>query len=335
LAEGSIKAIKREAHDLRKQIDLLFHQSQTALDSGNISLFVALHKQFLKATTTSMHFSLMVHSCLQPSEDLQFAADRALDLIAYDFWDHRITRDADSFRNDTEKSDLNSIPSWEDLCPPISEPTFPFLTPRQWDVLAPLIPPLQPNLPYPNPQDLGRGRGRGRPPADPYLLLAAIFWKIAHHARWQDLPVGYPSMFICRRTYRRLFRSGRLLTLYRALYKDLCTRGRLDLPAMVERGCFTISGNKVALHPDVDKTWQMRTALLFMQPAYRMLRHIRYEKDQDRRRRLSQFRLPRMDRLGRVRMPFTKPIHVRPLRPEPEFSFTPPDHLFLLPKFQK
>jgi hypothetical protein len=142
-------------------------------------------------------------------------------------------------------------------------------------------------------------------------------------------------MFTCRRTYRRLFRSGRLLTLYRALYKDLCTRGSLDLPALVKRDCFTITGNKVALHPDMDKTWQMRTALLFMQPAYQMLLHIRREKDQERRRRLSQFRLPKMDRLGQVRMPSIKPLHVRPLRPEPEFSFTPPDQLFLLPKLQK
>jgi hypothetical protein len=131
MAEGSPEEIGQAVHDLGKQIDLLGHLCIKVLDYGNISLFVALHKLLLKATRTSMRFKIMLHFYLQPIRDLQYVADHALDLIYYEFWEHRITRDADSFRIEFKKSDLNSIPSWEDLYPPISEPTFPFLTPRQ------------------------------------------------------------------------------------------------------------------------------------------------------------------------------------------------------------
>ena len=41
----------------------------------------------------------------------------------------------------------------------------------------------------------------------------------------------------------------RLLTLYRALYQDLCTRGQLDLTALVEQDCFVINENKLLLRP--------------------------------------------------------------------------------------
>jgi septum formation protein len=180
--------------------------------------------------------------------------------------------------------------------------------------------------PFP-PQIRGFGEGlrvgsRGRPPADPHEILDAIFWKIAHHARWQDLPVDYPSMAVCRRYYRRIFRSGRLCTLYRHLYKDLCTRGRVDLTDLVERGCFKIKGNKVVLRPGLEETWHMRTALLFMQQGYHMLRHLHREKDQERRRRFPSFR--RSSRQS---------SHAPPQRKEEEFSFTPPDAPVHWPKY--
>ena len=125
----------------------------------------------------------------------------------------------------------------------------------------------------------------GRPPADPHLVLDAIIWKMAHHARWQDLPLGYPSMAVCRRYYRRIFRSGRLCTIYRHLYKDLCARSRLDLTALVERGCFTIQGSTVLLRPGLPETWRLRTALLFMQLGFQILRRLRREKNQQLRRK--------------------------------------------------
>jgi transposase len=166
-------------------------------------------------------------------------------------------------------------------------------------------------------------------------MLDAIFWKMAHHARWQDLPVGYPSMFPCRRYYRRIFRSGRLLTIYRALYQDFCTRARVDLTALVERDCFEINENKVALQTGVTVTWQMRTALLFMQLAYQNLRHLRRVKEQERRRRLPRFGYFVMDQLGRIRQVSSRPSHVQPPPPEPAFTFTSPDQLITSPGFHK
>ena len=198
MAEGSPKDFVRAIRDLGKQMDLLLRLVQTVADAGNTPLVLALSKLGLKVTRTSRRLKIMLHRYLQPARDLQYVADHALELIYYDFWDHRITRDADSFRIEFKKSDLNSISSLQNLFPPFMEPDFPFLTPRQWQVLVPLIPPLQPNLPSPNPKDLGRGRGRGRPPADPHLILAAIFWKIAHHARWQDYAGGRVLVDVAR-----------------------------------------------------------------------------------------------------------------------------------------
>jgi transposase len=139
-------------------------------------------------------------------------------------------------------------------------------------VLESLLPPLD------------RPTRRGRPPADPRILLDAIFWKFAHHARWKDLPDYYPPMLTCRRYYQRLFLSGRLATLYAALFKDLCGRGRADLPSMVAHGYFETNGRDIALSPAVALTWQLRTALLFIQHAYQVFR----------------CRFGRMDRLGFV-----------------------------------
>jgi hypothetical protein len=156
-----------------------------------------------------MQYKLILHKHQQPFHDLQYVAGHALDLISYGFWEHRITRDADSFRSGQKKSDLNSLPFIESLLPPFSEPDFPFLTPRQTQLLQPLLPPstakqLVPegDLEGANPilslkgKDLGRNlsraerilrsrgsRGRGRPTADPSAMLDAVFWKTAHHAR--------------------------------------------------------------------------------------------------------------------------------------------------------
>ncbi len=314
LAEGDPDALARAIPHLARQIDLLDHVSETLLDTGKTSLFVALIKQSLRGIHTSMRCKLLLHHYYQPFHDLHYVAEHALDLISYDFWEHRITRDGDSFRKGLKKNDLNSIPFSESLLPSFSGTGYPFISPRQWRILQPLIPPSQEP-----PSDSGRCRAkvRGRPPADPSEMLDAVFWKIAHHARWQDLPVGYPSMFTCRRYYQRIFRSGRLLKLYRALYKDLCTRGRIDLTVLVERGYFSITANRIVLRPGVPETWRMRTALLFMQPGYHMYRHLSREKEQERRSRF-RFGSLVMDRLGRIRAVSTRHSPVRPLsRPLP------------------
>ncbi len=309
LEEKDPASLERSIRELHKQIDLLVGLLNYLLNQPTLSLYLALFPVFMRTISFSRRMKVIHHHIQQPFHDLIFVASRACDLIAYDFREHSITHDADSFLKVSEKSYLNSAPSWASLCPPFSEPDFPFLTPRQWQVLQPLIPPAHRASTWDgSPPSL-----RGRHPADPHEIIDAIFWKVAHHARWQDLPVGYPSMAVCRRYYRRIFRSGRLFTLYRHLYKDLCTRGRLNLTTWVKRGCFMIQGNKVVLRPGLPETWRMRTALLFMQQGYAMFRHLRYEKVQERRRRFPSFRL------------FSKrPLRAQPERKEEEFHFTLP-----------
>ncbi len=80
------------------------------------------------------------------------------------------------------------------------------------------------------------------------------------------------SMLTCRRYYRRLYLSGRLLSLLSLLFKDFLSTSGTDLPSLVSQGCFLISGNRLALRPDLEGSWQSHTALLFMQPGWQVLR---------------------------------------------------------------
>ena len=199
----------------------------------------------------------------QPMRDLQGVARRIPAAIRYHFHRHDITRDANSFRNILEKSDFNSPLFKESPTGTPSDPSSLFLSPHQWRILEPLLPPPE------------RRSSRGRPNADPRALLDAVFWKIAHHARWQDLPAFYPPMLTCRRYYRRLYRSGRLATLYIALFNHLVTSGYGDLLDFVDRGCFSIRQNKVVLAPGIGNSWQLHTALLFLQVGIQELRQCR------------------------------------------------------------
>jgi len=207
-----------------------------------------------------------------PLRNLHFVSKYCLGIIRVNIDDIGVSRDADSFRLRLEDGDFTSFAFQESLCASLSDPPYPFITPRQWRVLAPLLPPPDP------------ARRRGRPPIDPRELLDAVFWKLAHHARWQDLPDYYPPMLSCRRYYRRLFLSGRLTTLFSALYQDLVTRGKADLTQFVQNGCFKVTDTTLALGGlDLDEIWQMRTALLFLQLGYRAFRRVRQELKLKRR----------------------------------------------------
>jgi hypothetical protein len=129
-------------------------------------------------------------------------------------------------------------------------------------------------------------------------------------------------MLSCRRYYRRLFLSGRLATLYSALYQDLRTRGKADLTDFVNRGCFTITENKVTLRLGLDETWQMRTALLLVQHGFQVFRRFRREKVQERRRRF-----PSLQRMLKE-----KALQAAYIREEEEFSYTPIDLANLGPR---
>jgi hypothetical protein len=85
-------------------------------------------------------------------------------------------------------------------------------------------------------------------------------------------------MLTCRRYYRRLFLSGRLLTLLSTLFKDFLSTSGTDLPSLVSQGCFIISGNRLVLQPDLEGIWQIRTALLFMQQGWQVLRRLQEMK---------------------------------------------------------
>ncbi len=204
--------------------------------------------------------------------DLQVAAQHAPGLIHFSFLEQGITPTGGSFRDNTCKSDFNSVALAEERCHSGSRAPIPFLTPRQCAVLLPLLPPVE------------RTGKRGRPPANPRILLDAIFWKLAHHARWQDLPPCYPSMHTCRRYYRRLLLEGRLDALYTALYKDFVTRGKVSLPVLLKQGNFAMFKKKVVLPRRFENFWQMRTALLFLQQGCLALRRAEREKALEYRR---------------------------------------------------
>jgi transposase len=79
------------------------------------------------------------------------------------------------------------------------------LTPQQWRVVQPLLPPQPP----PN--------SRGRPSADYRSVFEAILWKLTNDRPWYDLPAGYPSYSTCYRYYHQWKRDGLLARLLTSL----------------------------------------------------------------------------------------------------------------------
>jgi len=263
-----------------------------------------------KAIRTIEKLSLASSHCRYALRHLQLAASRPLDLLRWGFARAGIVRDADSWQNppsnivSTERSDqkergrsafihqsaLEGIERSD--CKERRQSAFDsqtsfFLTAEQWALIAPIIPSMTTNqrgrpsrscsIPETKWRGLPAGIGhpgarrlRGRPEADPRRLLDAIFWKFAHHARWSDLPPWAPPMLTCRRYYRRHFLSGRLFTLYKALYRDFVARDGTSLLTLVQQGCFTSTGREILLAEGVPETWQMRTALLFLQQSWRL-----------------------------------------------------------------
>ena len=207
---------------------------------------------------------LAAHRQRSAERSLQLVATRPLDLLRWGFRQAGVDRDADlpprghSFRENVDLSDFNSPRA----VPAPSGPVF--LSAEQWALISPLLPRSEID-------DRRSSLKRGRPPASPRPLLEAIFWRAAHHARWQDLPSGSPPMLTCRRYYRRLFLSGRLFTIYKALYQDFLARSGADLAAFVQQGYFAVSSRRIVLAPGLPDSWQIRTAYLFMQMSQQNL----------------------------------------------------------------
>jgi AraC family transcriptional regulator of adaptative response/methylated-DNA-[protein]-cysteine methyltransferase len=131
------------------------------------------------------------------------------------------------------------------------------------------ISPLQPERVSTRVEKLGRiVRGRGRPRTSPRALLNAIIWKMATGHTWDSIPPGFPPARMCGNYYRRLYLSGRWVTLILALYNHFCKEASADLVSFLENGVFTTTpAQRIALAPQVAPTWENCTALLFMQLA--------------------------------------------------------------------
>jgi transposase len=286
--------------DLTEEIGLAYQKLRSVEDNRSI---IAWFNTVVKMVALVGRMKVDFAKRFLVGSDLQVVSGQAAALIHYSLLEKGFSGEAYSFRDKRYKSDFNSLALEEALCPSVSRTTFPFLTPRQWAVLEPLLPLAE------------RTGKRGRPPADPRKLLDAIFWKLAHHARWQDLPEFYPPMLTCRRYYRRLLLGGRLDALFSALHQDLLIRGKVSLSTLVEQGSVAVSENKVIMRRELDKSWQMRTALLFLQQGFQALRGERREKTWAYYRR---YRSPRL--LAR-----DKEIQARSDAEEENFSFTPID----------
>lgn len=235
--------------------------------------------------------------------DLTLAAEQPLRLIA-------LSLAASGISCDIENCNY-TVPTQTQAASPLADRTSGslqnapnFLTDAQWEIIRPLLPPIH------NQKSTIRNlqSPRGRPPADPRLLLDAIFWKLAFHARWRDitrppspLPLGGwavgepPSMLTCRRYYTRLFNSGRLLSLLSALNRHFrSATGSSDLVPFLERGCFVYRDHAISLAPGLVRDWRSRTALLFFQLAFQSLQSFYRRQDRQDRRPHPYLRLPRL-----------------------------------------
>jgi transposase len=129
------------------------------------------------------------------------------------------------------------------------------LTPEQWQLVQPLLPPPSKFL-------------RGRPPIDDRLVLDAILWKISTGEPWYDLPPWYPSFQTCYRRYHNWKRDGVLGAVLQALYDDLRDRGGLDLEKAFRGDTLVSQGAHFDVEPDPDpdleEPWQISTARIFI-----------------------------------------------------------------------
>lgn len=111
----------------------------------------------------------------------------------------------------------------------------------------------------------------GRPAIDPRPILDGILWKIRNAVPWAELSKCYPSHQTCYRRYRLWGEAGTLKEIFSTLSKDLLQRGGFDPQLALRAGSITITrqGDRYQLLAAVDllDTWQLSTALIFIQLA--------------------------------------------------------------------
>ena len=79
---------------------------------------------------------------------------------------------------------------------------------------------------------VGRAYAVGRKPTEDRRVLEAILWVMRHQARWQDLPLDYPSPRTCQRRMKLRQQAGvsrELLRLYLDSLVDEALKLLLDL----------------------------------------------------------------------------------------------------------
>jgi integrase/recombinase XerC len=172
----------------------------------------------------------------------------------------------------------------------------PGLTGAQWDLLLDICVSQRADIDY-----FHKYRRRKPNPSDRFLI-EGIFWKLANGLHWRDLAGKYPVRR-CQEFYGALVRSGRMQTIYNRLRGHLDVNGDTTLIALVERGCFVLSGNHILLAPSEKPTWEKYTALMLLQQGNRARRSICLGMDRERRRLGRYYRLPRQ----RVDFPHIQP----------------------------
>lgn len=135
------------------------------------------------------------------------------------------------------------------------------LTDAQWELLAPLIPPLP-----------RRADGRGRPWAESRALLDGMFWVLRTGAQWEDLPRRYGTKSTCHRRFQLWVRSGVFEQILQVLAEDLRSRGGLDLSECFVDATFASAkkGDPLWDPPagaKAARSWQWQTVLVFLSPS--------------------------------------------------------------------
>jgi len=131
------------------------------------------------------------------------------------------------------------------------------LTPEQWLLIQPLLPP------QPEP-----GRP-GRPHLDQRHILDGILWRHRNRAPWHSIPSRYGSHQVCYLYFKRWQASGLMDKIFQALLQDLQGRGKFNIEKAIKGGVvrFVKVGARfvIYIHFQFAGTWQVSTSLLVYQ----------------------------------------------------------------------
>ena len=116
----------------------------------------------------------------------------------------------------------------------------PFLSDKQWNKIAPL-------LPQPKPSAKG-----GRPFADNRRVVEGLLWMLRTGARWCDLPPQYPSPSTCWRRLRDWEEAGVWLQVWHTFVEELDETGHLEWEETFADGSFA-PAKKGALESDAPR----------------------------------------------------------------------------------